>query len=342
MKLLFIGDPHIKSDNAEDVDILLEELKRITSSNKFDAIIIGGDIMHYHERLFTPALNKSLQFIDTLRNIAFTYVLVGNHDAINNSIFLTDQHWMNALKSWDNVKIVDTVVNEKDFMLCPYVPPGRLIEALETCKECKEWQTKRIIFAHQEIRGCKMGAIVSSEGDEWKEDWPHLISGHIHDNQHIGKNVYYPGTPLQHAFGDSDTRVVCQIEWDENDITFIDIPLNVPTKQIVRANLHTIQRIVDRVELKNNKLKIKLDATPTEFSAFKQTKEYTQLIEKGIKIQLQKTIEEKVEENTMNTDVKNAEEKKENFLHILESLVEDDESLVRSLYNEVLFDKLVI
>lgn len=339
MKLLFIGDPHIKTDNAEDIDILLDELKRILSEG-FDAIIIGGDVMHYHERLFTPALNKSLQFIDTLRKIAYTYVLVGNHDAINNSIFLTDQHWMNALKSWDNVKIVDSVFNHPDFILCPYVPPGRFIEALE--KETKDdWKNKRLIIAHQEIRGCKMGAIVSTEGDEWKEDWPQLISGHIHDNQTVGKNVYYPGAPLQHAFGDSDTRVVCQIEWcedDENkDLTVTDISLNVPTKQIVHANLQNIHLITEKnAKNKKTKLKIKLDATPVEFSAFKQTKEYTQLIEKGIKIQLQKKENEKIDTE------KNDVNEKKHFLHILESLVEEDESLVRSLYHEVLFDKLVL
>ena len=341
MKLLCIGDPHIKTDNSDDIDILLNELKRILASSSYDAIVILGDVMHYHERLFTPALNKSLYFIDILRKIAFTYVLVGNHDAINNSIFLTDQHWMNALKSWENVKIVDTVVNTPDFVLCPYVPPGRLIEALETTVERVEWQSKRLIIAHQEIKGCKMGAIVSTEGDEWKDEYPHLVSGHIHDNQHVGEKVYYPGTPLQHAFGDSDTRIVCQIEWElGKDVTFTDIPLCVPQKQIVRATIHTIKAICAKFKIKNhenNKLKIKLDATPVEFSAFKQTKEYKELVEKGVKIQLQKE-----KHDTTNDENHNKNENHDNFVQILEQLVTEDELLVRSLYNEVLFDKLVL
>lgn len=331
MKVLFIGDPHIKTDNSEDVDILLDELTRILTSSSYDAVIIGGDVMHYHERLFTPALNKSLLFIDTIRKLAFTYVLVGNHDAVNNSIFLTDQHWMNALKSWDNVKIVDTVVDGGDFMLCPYVPPGRLIEALETFPDKNSWRDKRVLFVHQEIKGCKMGAIVSTDGDEWLDEYPHIVSGHIHDNQRIGRNVYYPGTPLQHSFGDSDIRVVLQIEIQKNEIKFTDIPLNVPRKQIIKATMNTIANINQTNQ--NVKLKIKLDATSVEFSAFKNTREYKELIEKGVKIQLQK-------KDVAVTDVKN--EKDDNFTQILESLVEEDESLVRSLYNEILFDKLVL
>jgi hypothetical protein len=343
MKLLLIGDPHIKTENLDDIDILLNELKRILSASTYDAVVVLGDVMHYHERLFTPALNKSLYFIDTLRKFAFTYVLVGNHDAINNSIFLTDQHWMNALKSWDNVKIVDTVVSTPDFMLCPYVPPGRLIEALETGGDQQEWQSKRLIIAHQEIKGCKMGAIVSTEGDEWKDEYPYLISGHIHDNQHVGRKVYYPGTPLQHSFGDSDTRIVCQIEWADgadDDITFTDLPLNVPQKQIAKATIQTIKSICVK-HSNHNKLKIKLDATPVEFSAFKQTKEYKELVEKGIKIQLQKEKYSGDTENRVSSDdAKN--ENHDNFVQILEQLVGEDEKLVRSLYNEVLLDKLVL
>jgi DNA repair exonuclease SbcCD nuclease subunit len=337
MSYLFIGDPHIKSDNGEAIDILLLELERICSTKRYDAIIIGGDVMHYHERLFTPALNKALTFIDRLRKIAFTYVLVGNHDAINNSIFLTDAHWMNALKSWANVKIVDNVVEEEDILLCPYVPPSRLVEAFETA--CVDWREKKVIFVHQEIKGCKMGAIVSTDGDEWESDWPVLISGHIHDHQRIGENVYYPGTPLQHAFGDSDTRVVCDISINDiNDnkrtpiITFV--PLNVPTKRIVKASIDSIKNAISNKK-ESETIKIKLDATPEEFGAFKKTAEYSNMIEKGIKIQLSKSDTTLKREDSSSSSL--------NFKVLLEKFIEDDESdTVKSLYDELILEKLVI
>jgi DNA repair exonuclease SbcCD nuclease subunit len=148
MKFLFIGDVHVKTDNSEEIDILLHEIQRISKQYNFDYIIVGGDVMHYHERLFTQCLNKSISFLKSLTDIAYTYVLVGNHDYINNSEFLTQNHWMNSIKNWDNLKIVDEVIEEKEFMLCPYVYPGRFIEALET--KTKDWMNKTIIFAHQE------------------------------------------------------------------------------------------------------------------------------------------------------------------------------------------------
>ena len=60
MKLLVIGDPHIKTENLDDIDILLSELKRILSSSSYDAIVILGDVMHYHERLFIPFVKSHL------------------------------------------------------------------------------------------------------------------------------------------------------------------------------------------------------------------------------------------------------------------------------------------
>ncbi len=328
MKFLFIGDVHIKTDNSDEIDILISEIDRVGSEEKYDYIIVGGDVMHYHERLFTQCLNKSLYFLNKLSKIAYTYVLVGNHDYVNNSEFLTENHWMNSLKNVENLKIVDKVLEFEDFMLCPYVYPGRFIEALET--KTKNWLSKKIIFAHQEFKGCKMGAIVSSEGDDWKSDYPFVVSGHIHDNQKVGSNIYYPGSPLQHAFGDSETRVLCNISLDkgQKDINITDIPLNVPKKRIMKVNLTDLKDI--KKDTMNDKVKIKLDVSNEEFKLFKDTKEYKELINKGVKIQINKR-KEKVSDNSLDKDDRDI-----NFTSLLESMVDSDETMVRDIYNEVI------
>lgn len=333
MRFLFIGDVHIKTDNSEEIDILITEINRICSENTYDYIIVGGDIMHYHERLFTQCLNKSLHFLNKLSKIAYTYVLVGNHDYINNSEFLTENHWMNSMKNVENLKIVDKVIEEKDFILCPYVYPGRFIEALETLDSLKDdkWINKKIIFAHQEFRGCKMGAIVSIDGDEWKSEYPFVVSGHIHDNQLVGNNIYYPGSPLQHAFGDSETRVLCDIllEDDEKCPIIEDIPLKVPKKRIMKTDIKKLKEISKTLDSdSDDKIKIKLDVSNEEFKLFKETKEYKELIDKGVKIQLSKK-KEKL------TDLSDISSEDVHFTTILESIIDSDEPMVREIYNEV-------
>jgi len=315
MKILFIGDPHIKTDNHIDVDILLSELEKICQSITFDLIIVGGDVMHYHERIFTQALNKTLHFIKTLSKYAHIDILVGNHDMINNQQFLTSNHWLNVF-SEKNISVIDKPIKKQIdqfiFMLCPYVFPGRFIEALETVD--KNWQECNVIFAHQEFKGCKMGSIISIEGDEWKQEYPQIISGHIHDNQIIN-NIYYPGTPLQHCFGDSEKRIVCYI--DENN-KIINLDLNVPKKKIVKATLSTLP------EIKETSMKIKLSATQEEFKLFKQSDQYKEYIDKGVKIQLEKIKSE------IHSDQKT-------FQTILDDLIlKDGNSLLKKIYKSII------
>lgn len=345
-RILFIGDVHVKQDNGNEIDILSMEIERIfkTSEHKYDFIILGGDVMHYHERLFTQSLNKSLEFIKKLTELCNVYILVGNHDYINNSQFLTENHWMNAIKEWKNVTIIDKIFEIGNIMFCPYVPPGRFIEALET--KTKEWKSKKIIFAHQEFRGCKMGAIESVDGDEWLEYYPFVVSGHIHDNQKVGNNIYYPGTPLQHAFGDSDKKIVCDLyisdenDKDEKEIEIRDIDLNVPKKYVLKTDSKNIKQVIKKLKedmldvSKTDKLKLKLDMSTDEFNLFKDTKDYKELLQKGVKIQLQKkksSDSDEKEENNENDDNKNI-----NFVNVLEKLVYQDEILVQKLYQEII------
>ena len=188
VNILFIGDPHIKADNIPESDLLINDIISKIKNIKPDLCIIGGDLMHYHEKLYTIPLNKAYEFVKRCSYEVPTYVLVGNHDMINNQQFLTENHWMNGMKTWkEDVHIIDKVkhisLKNHNFMLCPYVYPGRFVEALDTIKEQFNWKDANIIFAHQEFKGCKMGAITSIEGDEWEESNPMVISGHIHNKQ---------------------------------------------------------------------------------------------------------------------------------------------------------------
>jgi DNA repair exonuclease SbcCD nuclease subunit len=328
-KFLFIGDPHIKQDNSNEVDILIGEIERVFKEELPDFIIVGGDVMHYHERLYTQSLNKSLDFFKKLTSLAYTFVLVGNHDYINNSEFLSENHWMNSLKSWTNIEIVDKVIDKNYYMLCPYVFPGRFIEALET--QTKDWRNKKFIFAHQEFKGCKMGAIVSTTGDEWDEKFPIVISGHIHDNQKIGENILYPGTPLQHSFGDTDKRVLCLIEYLEytNNINIKEIELNVPKKRIIKT---TIKNLKDLDAKCNENTKIKLDVSTDEFKLFKESKEYKDLIKKGVKIQIQKRKDDIQDIQ----DIQDLKIKNDDFISILKDLIKDEEDLVKKIFNDII------
>jgi DNA repair exonuclease SbcCD nuclease subunit len=327
MRFLAIGDIHIKTDNIEETDILMTEIQKICGLVKPDYIVLLGDILHHHEKILSPCLNRAFEFIKKCCAIAFTYILVGNHDYCNNSQFLSENHWMNVLKGYPKLYIVDNVVVGGNFILCPYVYPGRFIEALET--KTGEWLKTGVIFAHQEFKGCKMGAIESTMGDVWLDEYPVVVSGHIHDVQRVGK-VYYPGAPLQHAFGDTDKRIILSVDvMDDGKCDIKEFELNVPKKYTVKSSIKDLTKM--KVPKDGDKVKIKLDTTQEEFKLFKESKTYKDMVDKGYKFQLPKV------------SVKIGQEKKMgNFMDILEELVREDDQLTYEVYREIIFDQLIL
>jgi DNA repair exonuclease SbcCD nuclease subunit len=287
--VLFIGDPHIQTNNLPDVELCIKKLVDLANRKKPDLIVIGGDTLHTHERLHTTALNKAYELIDKMRKIAKTYVLVGNHDLCNNQQFLNNNHWLNGMKEWDNTIIVDRVMSEnikdKLFVFVPYVPVGHFQEALSTLdKNIVSWEDSDCIFAHQEFFGCKMGAILSVEGDKWPLCNPEIVSGHIHSNQRPQKNVYYPGSMLQHAFGESSKNIIPIITFESDQIVYNleEVNLKLPRKKIVYMDVEN----VDDYELPETEdtIKITVSGVYDQFKALKKTKKYKKLIKNGVKV----------------------------------------------------------
>ena len=290
--IIIIGDPHFQMSNMGEVKIFIQKCIAHVKEQKENlyAIVVLGDVLHDHERVHSTALNVAVNFLNELAEISPTYVLVGNHDLINNSQFLTQNHWMNALKSNKNITVVDEVIEEiwedTTVVMCPYVPNGRSVEALDTGGD---WREADVIFAHQEIKGVKMGSIVSEHGDEWKIDWPFVITGHIHQNQTPQPNVYYPGSALQVAFGESERNIIAEVDLNKlcrEDIKEVD--LGMQKKKILYADASDLKKVAKKIEpggtYENHKLKVCVDGSKEEFKALKKTAAFKKLQKKGVKV----------------------------------------------------------
>lgn len=339
-KFIVIGDPHIKVSNIEEVNLLIERLIQLIKDNQPDFIVVLGDVLHDHERLHTTALNKAYEFIDKLRSIVPTYVLVGNHDMTSNQNFLNQNHWLNGMKEWDNVTIVDVVHtlnhDNKLFFFCPYVPNGRFIEALDTYEK-ESWKKATCIFAHQEFYGCAMNAITSVEGDKWDLKYPHIISGHIHSKQRIQKNIYYTGSAMQHAFGESTKNIIAVVEFNnKKDYELKEIDLKLPRKKIIHSSIEDINSVTIPEESKD-KIKITISGGYNDFKTFKKTKKYKDLIKSGTKVVFKPKkikIKKGTKEPENNTDTEN------DFKTILQEMItKENNSYLTQTYNYIFNEK---
>ena len=477
LEILAVGDQHFKTDNIEEVDIFISKITELALSKNPNIIILLGDLLHTHEKIHCSPLNKAYEFIDKMRKIAKTYILVGNHDMCfgfntpilmydttvrmiqdirvgdivlgddynprivshitsgesemylveqsigddyivnenhtlclvdnatlnivditvrdyiqlhddikrslsgyksykskesisriyntvfvsnigiqkyygfstnenhkfllpdctvvhncNNSQFLTENHWLNGLKAWDNVSIIDKVVKENingfDLTFVPYVYPGRFVEALNSLGD-DSWKNCDCIFAHQEFYGCKMGSIISEEGDKWLETYPQVVSGHIHTNHKVQNNIYYPGSAMQNAFGDKGKNIIPYLQFVKKGEYILDeIDLGLSRKYIVYFdNIKEVEDYVikedkdeDKVE---DKVKISISGSMEEFKVFKKTKKYKELTDKNIKIVFKHTRKEITERNSMINELINEQNmnSESNFESILENII---------------------
>lgn len=272
---LVIGDPHFKVSNVRETNAMVEAIVRVAQEKRPDIIVVLGDVLHQHESIHVSPLTRAIEFLARLMIIAPTYTLIGNHDLKNNRQFLSTEHPFLSLKHWgSNMTIVDitTIVNIKGqvFTFVPYVPPGRFQEALDTSNGTESssvplWESSTCIFAHQEFRGAQMGAIISTEGDEWPRTHPYVVTGHIHDYQEPQSNILYTGTPIQHAFGDRHDKSISYFTFiSPTERLHERIDLGLPRKQIVYLTCGEVSTYVPQ---SNCELKIVIRGLAGEIKA---------------------------------------------------------------------------
>lgn len=317
--ILVFGDLHFKIDNVEESKIFRKRTQALLDAEKdIDMIVLLGDILHYHEKLHCAPMNEFTYFLQVLLSINVPIIiLVGNHDMINHKQFLTTEHWMNILKSHENIMVVDTPYHQTyqktyhqklELYFCPYVPVGRFKEALDELKDDTIYSQNEdhLVFAHQEFYGCKMGAIESESGDKWDENWSSVISGHIHDSQWVGTNVFYTGSAMQSGYSNHISKIYLlhmdhekqfniqkegiEIDKESKKITeriwcrrmIFRVPKKITKTETVQTLKHHFNEIMSMAT--SNEIKIQLKCTIEEFKAFKSSKQYKEIMSKNIKL----------------------------------------------------------
>lgn len=309
LRVLCIGDIHIRVNAIPEGEQLTNKLLETVQKLKPDLVVVLGDNLDRHAEINVYPLCLAVEFFNKLRKLAPLYILIGNHDRPNNSDFLSEYHPFTALHNWENTVVVDKVkIMEKNgfkFVFIPYVPPGRFLEALNTVPNWRENATA--IFAHQEFKGSKYKGLDSKDGDIWPLDYPLVITGHIHMNQWVQKNLYYPGTPIQISADEFEEKTISLLMFSKSDFKEERICLNLKRKVTVHLNVkdfynyepspNTITRIIlegDSTEVNNayksNKAKelkkkdVKIVKTPTEYKRVKiENKNYLTYRERLLK-----------------------------------------------------------
>lgn len=205
MRFLAIGDPHFKVNNQDETDIMCREIDTIIDEVAPDVVVVLGDTLDRHDTVKTQVQERAVDWLASIKNKVTLVLLIGNHDLKSNDQFFSTQHPFTALKEWDNTIVVDRAIRIDDIIFCPYVPPGRFHEALSYVED---YRSAKLIFAHQEFRGVSIDNFISTVGDQWDEDEPPVVSGHIHQQSCPSSNILYTGTPIQQSYAECPNKMI--------------------------------------------------------------------------------------------------------------------------------------
>ena len=126
MKILVIGDPHFKKEKIEMMTNICNEIIQIVINNDINQVICLGDVLDKHSIIHLMPLYQASDFFFELSKYCPVYILVGNHDRINNSDFLSKYSSLYSLKNTPNIHIIDSTFWDKDTNLTADLPLPRL------------------------------------------------------------------------------------------------------------------------------------------------------------------------------------------------------------------------
>lgn len=285
MKLIHIGDLHLgksfhKLNIIDDQRHVLDQIIDLMRSQKAN-LVIAGDVFDSAN----PSLEAQelfLEFASKVREACkqhnlHCWITVGNHDSVRRLMLFKE-----FLKpEIDIIEDVETVEYDGvKLCLMSFVKPvlaemrfGKTFDSYSDAFNAyltdvadKEHTT---LVIHQSVENCTTG---KSEAMTFFDDaillkdvknYALVLAAHIHKKQKVGDNVYYSGSLLPYAFGDSysyDVRI-----WDiqsDGTYTYEDHPITIlHDLQVVKGNLQHCLSVADtgafvKVELIDN------DVTP--------------------------------------------------------------------------------
>lgn len=224
MKVLFIGDCHIKINRFNLGLRFLEWLNKLIEEQKPDLVVNLGDFFDTHGVLRSEITTEFMTHVDKVLklNIPYVYVL-GNHDMYkpNDAKYHALKNLVNKIP---NLHIIDETQDLFNITFVPYKhdPSSFPKSALPIC------------VAHQTFLGADYGTLICKDGVEPQSisGCEIIISGHIHKRQTLicdeqrNIQVLYVGTPFSQGAADVDQIKGITI-FDSNTYkqTFIQCPL---------------------------------------------------------------------------------------------------------------------
>lgn len=211
-KILITADIHQGvPGRLQDILWSLRVIRTYAQHHNIDTIVSLGDMFHDRHALEIDVLCAAHDFfLVSKRDYNQTWITFpGNHD-----MFLKHSWQINSLKVFqDTLYIIDTVkilkLNDVRFWILPFIHlESAYMRILHKIYE--QYQDGDVLLTHIGTTGAiknvcfllKDWSIVSFHDAPFDQ----IYTGHFHTTQQVGRNVYYPGSPIPFKFDEGDSE----------------------------------------------------------------------------------------------------------------------------------------
>ncbi len=195
IKTLVVGDPHLQFQKLDDGRKFIEKLYDLSIDHEM--VVILGDLFHNFAILRSEVLSLWNEFFHHVHNKTQVVAMVGNHDYSGQS---GGNHALEVFKDRINVADSKTPSCLNGVYFLPFFRDKTEFES--AASKCPK---DSVLFCHQSFTGADLGNGYYDPEGASPDSVRHLgavIAGHVHTGQTLG-NIWYPGTPFQHNFGES-------------------------------------------------------------------------------------------------------------------------------------------
>lgn len=274
MRVLFVGDMHLRINTFTLATDFLSWLNRFIDEQKPDLVVALGDALHDHAVIRSEVLNELMNHIYYVTDQKIPYVyLKGNHDQ-----FTPKDGKYHALLPFkdriDNLYVVDEIQDLFGMTFVPFLANGEDFPKV----------TLPICVAHQTFLGADYGPINSKEGvDPDSVSAEIIISGHIHKRHNLGK-VVYVGSPYSQGAADiNQIKGVSMFNTDTFQFTFYETPFpGWKTFEYELNSENSVEKLHKELSEQllgtNDYWIVELTGPKAEIISYLDSKEYKQLI----------------------------------------------------------------
>jgi DNA repair exonuclease SbcCD nuclease subunit len=235
-KYILVGDPHVKKDNVEESERLIDWIEALCNEHGARPIFMGDqsndhgtprvEVIDFWDRAFTR-LGKS----------GAVYALIGNHDMNHEctaSVMRVYRHIEGVVPIGTDGYTIDQSEHKAVYGLGYFKSNEDFIESLNRLSALSRGR-KAIVLCHQEFNGADYGnGYFSPHGvdPDLVPENIQIISGHIHQKQFLTRKidnkivVHYIGTPRQLSISEAgDQKLVYLVEFEgDTKIQAIAVP----------------------------------------------------------------------------------------------------------------------